>query len=496
MSDIAAAEGDMTDWEFSRERTAIRRAGISKPLRLAIRDRVLSPGQAVLDYGCGRGEDVERLGHMGFSVNGWDPHFAPEGRRVASDVVMLTYVLNVIENPVEREGALKRAWDLSTRSLVVSCRLTWEESQVKGAAVNDGVVTSRDTFQHFFTTNELRQLVNRVTGTRCISPAPGVVYAFRREEDRLAYLARETISGHAWATSTDRASALADIVAFAETRGRPPVLEEIPAETAPLVAELTRSELARIVQRSADSKRLADATKRSTLDTLLYLGISIFNGRPQFANLPVTVQADIRHCFDSYREACARADRLLLKIRDDKYIRGAMGNSVGKLTATALYVHERAVPFMPVVLRLYEHCGSVAAGRPAEWNILKLDHRGRRVSWSSYPEFDKDPHPKLAWTFGVDMATLESKLQNFEGRDNRPLLHRKEEFVAEEDSNADKFRRLTASEVRAGLYANPTKIGLERGWESELLRCGVSLRGHRLIRRTNCTHSDAPLRES
>lgn len=224
-------------------------------------------------------------------------------------------------------------------------------------------------------------------------------------------------------------------------------------------------------------------TKRSTLDTLLYLGISIFSGRPRFSDLPIGVQADIHHCFRSYRDACVRADRLLLKIRDDTYVRGAMTNSVGKMTATALYIHQRAVPEIPVVLRLYEHCGSVAAGRPAGWNILKLDHRGRRVSWSCYPDFDKDPHPKLAWTFGVDMSTLESKHQSFADRENRPLLHRKEEFICSDDAFAEKYRRLTASEVRHGLYANPTRIGLEQGWESELARCNVRLAGHRVVRR-------------
>lgn len=471
------------EWGSARDRTAIRRSGLSMPLRMALRNRIITTDRTVLDYGCGRGEDVRRLGHMQFDAYGWDPYYAPEGRRDPADVVMLTYVLNVIEDVTERKETLRRAWSLTNKVLVVSCRLVWERAQVSGEERTDGILTSRDTFQHLFTTNELRVLVEDVTGQRCLSPTPGVVYVFRTDEDRLAYLARETIARHEWAVSSDHASAIAEVISFAEAKGRPPLLEEIPPETAPLIAELTRSELLRLVQRSANLTRLAEGTKRSTLDTLLYLGISIFNGRPRLSDLPISVQADIRHCFASYKEACARADRLLLKIRDDTYVRGAMNNSVGKLTATALYTHRRAVPQMPVVLRLYEHCGSVAAGRPDEWNILKLDHRGRRVSWSSYPEFDKDPHPRLAWTFGVDMTTLESKHQSFEGRDNRPILHRKEEFVAPDDTYAAKYRRLTSAEVKAGLYTNPTLIGLEHGWETELGRCGVELRGHRLVKR-------------
>jgi hypothetical protein len=249
-----------------------------------------------------------------------------------------------------------------------------------------------------------------------------------------------------------------------------------------LLGRVSRPTLLQLIQKAADPDRVANSSRRTTLDTLLYLGTSIFNGRAAFTELPVAIQADIKHCFPSYREACARADRLLAKIRDDNYIRGAMQNSPGKMTATALYVQRRAVTSMPVVLRLYEHCGFVATGRPEGWNMLKLAHRGRRVSWSNYPEFDTEPHPRLNWTYGVEMSTLEGNFQNFADRANRPLLHRKEEFLAPDDPAVSKYRRLTASEVRAGLYANPTHIGLEDGWAAELDRCGVALKGHRLVK--------------
>lgn len=313
---------------------------------------------------------------------------------------------------------------------------------------------------------------------------------FRTAEDRLTYLAKDTVSRYDWSTSADVAMAIGEIVSFAESRGRVPVFEEIPDETLALIGHLSRAEISGLVRKGADPPaRIESGAKRAILNALLYLGTSIFIGRPNHSELPISVREDIRVHFRSYRDACARADRLLLKLRDDTYVRGAMTNSPGKLTATALYVHRRATPSMPIVLRLYEHCGYVAAGRPDDWNILKLDHRGRRVSWSSYPDFDSDPHPKLNWTYGVQMSTLESSFQDFSQRANRPLLHRKEEFLSPDDALVPKFRRLTDSEVRAGLYSNPTKIGLEKGWEEELARCNVELRGHRLVKRKSVENS-------
>jgi DNA phosphorothioation-associated putative methyltransferase len=473
----------MTEWAVARERTAIGRGDLSMPLRQSLLDGLIVPNLSVLDYGCGRGQDVSRLQKMSIDARGWDPHFAPDTPLVPSDVVLLSYVLNVIEDPKERTETVAKAWGLATRTMVVSCRLQWERSSVNGVDLGDGIITSRNTFQHFFTPRELRDLVEEITGKRCISPVPGVVYAFRHDEDRYAYLARGAIADFDWTASDDYVSVVAEIVSFAESRGRPPLFEEIPVGLLPQLGKLSRRSLLEIVSKGASPEKLAQGLRRSTLDTLLYLGTSIFSGRPSLTELPFGVQADIKHCFRTYREACARADRLLSKIRDDTYIRGAMQNSPGKMTASAFYVHRRAIDKIAVVLRLYEHCGFVAAGRPNDWNILKLEHRGRRVSWSSYPAFDTAAHPTLDWTYGVDMTSLASQFQSFNERANRPLLHRKEEFLDPNDPDVPKYRRITAAEVRAGLYQNPTIIGLENGWQSELERCGVALHGHRLLKR-------------
>ena len=285
-----------------------------------------------------------------------------------------------------------------------------------------------------------------------------------------------------WAQTSSGTEAIAEVVRFIEVSGRPPVFEELPADYLEPLATMPWSRLLRQARAAANPELVTSGQRRSTLDTLLFLGIEIFNGRGRLSSMPLQVQENIRRFFDSFKQACARADRLLLKIRDDAYVRGAMRNSVGKLTPSALYVHRRAVDHMPVVLRLYEHCGSVAAGRPADYDILKLGHVGRLVSWLGYPDFDRDPHPKTAWSYSVDMATLNTRYTSFEDRSNRPLLHRKEEFLHSEDPDVPKYSRLTRSEVKAGLYASPHTIGTEQGWQAELDRLGWSLRGHRLVR--------------
>ncbi|MBC6456611.1 DNA phosphorothioation-associated putative methyltransferase [Actinomadura sp. HBU206391] len=471
-------------WASDRRLTAISRTTLSVAARQAVVDGEVNASTRVLDYGSGRGGDVRGLREMRFQVEGWDPFYAPDQSPQATDVVLLTYVLNVIEDSEERREALQRAWELAERLLVVTTRLTWDRSKVRGQLYEDGVLTSRRTFQHLFSPAELRSYVEETTGVRCVSAAPGIVYAFKNDDARLRYLARKIVPHADWLASDDSGSAIAAVVDYIEQRGRLPQLEEMPGEMAKLLSHLQPNELQRIVKKSADSKRVSEGAKRSTLSTLLFLAVELFNGRGPYRNLPLPLQLDVKAFFSSYKEACVRADRLLLRLRDDAYVRGAMRASrVGKLTPTALYVHRRAAQHMPTVLRLYEHCASIAAGRPGSWAVVKLRHQGRAVSWLEYPEFDTDPHPKLYSSYMVDLTTLRTSFKSYEGSANRPLLHRKHEFLDADDPDVPKYRRLTQSEVRVGLYQNPHLIGTEDGWEAELVRCERELRGHRLVRR-------------
>ncbi|MCO5996270.1 DNA phosphorothioation-associated putative methyltransferase [Actinoallomurus rhizosphaericola] len=471
-------------WESDRRLTAIGRTALSVAARQAVVDGEVNASTSVLDYGSGRGDDVRGLCGMQFQAQGWDPFFAPDATPRPADVVLMTYVLNVIEDPEERHQALQRAWGLAKRLLVVTTRLTWDRSKVQGRQYEDGVLTSRQTFQHLFSPAELRSYVEETTSVRCVSAAPGIVYAFKKDDARLRYLARKIVPHADWLASDDTGSAIAAVVGYTERRGRLPRLEEMPLEMANLLAHLRSNELQRIVKKTVDTEKLEAGVKASTLSTLLFLAVELFNGRGPYGSLPISLQLDVRTFFSSYKEACMRADRLLLKLRDDTYVRGAMqASKVGKLTPTALYVHRRAIDRIPTVLRLYEHCASIAAGRPASWTVAKLRHQGRAVSWLDYPEFDTDPHPKLHSSYMVDLTTLKTSFKSYEDSANRPLLHRKHEFLAPDDPDVSKYRRLTQSETRAGLYRNPHLIGTEEGWEAELERCGRELRGHRLVRR-------------
>jgi len=74
----------------------------------------------LLDFGCGRGSDIEIATELGARCWGWDPYFAPGGSKDPADIVNLGFVLNVIESVHERQQVLRDAFALATSVLVVA----------------------------------------------------------------------------------------------------------------------------------------------------------------------------------------------------------------------------------------------------------------------------------------------------------------------------------------------------------------------------------------
>ena len=117
----------LAEWASARHRAAIRRADLSRPIRLGREDGIITEQTVVFDYGCGHGDDVKRLMALGIPASGWDPVHATHAVKRRSDVVNLGFVLNVIENPTERVAVIQEAWSLASGVLIVAVRTTADQ---------------------------------------------------------------------------------------------------------------------------------------------------------------------------------------------------------------------------------------------------------------------------------------------------------------------------------------------------------------------------------
>ena len=474
----------------SRAQTAIGRVSLSRPLQCAIADGLITKDTPIFDYGCGRGDDIRHLAAMGYRASGWDPAYSPSTERYPSSVINLGYVVNVIENARERRDALRQAWALAEDVLIVSARLALEGRALRNRSpFEDGCLTSCGTFQKFFDQQELRHWIEQSLKEPAVPAAPGIFYVFRSEQTRSSFVA----SRYRHRTSAPRLTKSAEmftlhqellrpLMTFVTNRARLPFEDELAEATSIIDVFGSLRRAFRVIRTVTEHERWDQISLERSEDLLVYLALQQFDERIPFNRLPLVLRRDVKALFGTYKRACVKADQLLFSLGQPGIVNLACGQSaIGKLTPSALYVHESALSALSPILRLYEGCARGYLGRIEEANILKLHTSEPRISYLSYPDFDNDPHPVLASSLTVHLQTFRVKVRNYLSSDNRPILHRKELFVSPDHRAHRKFARLTAIEECKGLYRDTRRIGLERGWNEVLVQKGLYFKGHRLL---------------
>jgi DNA phosphorothioation-associated putative methyltransferase len=464
---------------------------MSRPIRLALEDGLISKDVDVFDYGCGRGEDIRQLTSRDISCTGWDPNHRPEGERTSADVVNLGYVINVIEDSSERTEVIRSAWSLARKLLIVSARLSLEAKDGNCIPYEDGCLTRRATFQKYYEQHELRSWIDEVLGVQSVPVAPGVFYVFRDPNLQQGFIAsryrRTSTAPRQRLTDVifeEYKSLLQPLMEFITSRGRLPDASEldVAAEISSKIGSLKRAFL--IIRKVTGDEQWEQIRAERSQDLLIYLALSRFGGRPKISQLPFELQLDVRAFFSNYTRACSQADELLFSAGKLDLVDDACRTStVGKLTTSALYVHTSALPYLPPVLRVYEGCARAYIGAVEGANVIKL-HRGKpQVSYLAYPEFESDPHPTLFASLIIPLQTFHIYYREYVDSKNPPVLHRKETFLPPDHSLREKFSRLTRQEEQHHLYEQPELIGTREGWQQELDKRGLYLRGHRLLRK-------------
>ena len=474
----------------NRRKTAISRTDYSRPIKTALADGLIGPTATVFDYGCGLGDDIRYLGLHGVQSWGWDPGHRRDGEIASANIVNLGYVVNVIEDAAERAECLARAWSFAERALIVSARLASEAPDFAPVApYGDGFVTSISTFQKLYEQAEFKDWIEEHLPEPAVAAGPGVFYIFRDSEDRIGFLAsryrrqRSHVLPSVQSSIEEHKDLLRPLIEFFEERGRAPAEDELTDGDGIRERFGTLRRALRLVERGHDPDQWQKIITARGQDLLLFLALSRFDGRPRFGQLPLPVRRDIRSIFSSYRNACEQADVALLAAGDmGRVLNAAKRSEVGKLTPSALYVHESALDSVHPLLRLYEGCARGYIGRVDGANVIKLHIGEPKVSYLAYPEFESDPHPALAESLTVHLQTFRLREQDYRDRINPPILHRKETFLASDHPLHAMFARLTRLEESKGLYEDPAHIGTRRGWEELLSEKGLTLRGHRLIR--------------
>jgi DNA phosphorothioation-associated putative methyltransferase len=466
-----------SDGYIARYRTAISRRRLSAPMQALVRWGLVADDSTVLDYGCGRGDDVRALRASGVSAAGWDPHFASDGPLDAADIVNLGFVLNVIEDQDERAATLKHAFSLARRALCVAVMQPGDGRDTAGRSFADGVVTQRATFQRYFEQTELCDYVRAVLRREPVSIGPGIVFVFSDDEDEQSFLANRRRGAYL----PSRFCADEDLFLGGSPTKRPSLHERhrelldafwttvLELGRMPESADFARwNDLVAIFKTArrafgaldvpSKADALADVAKRRSDDLLVHLVLNLFERRRSSGSLPPAILRDIRGFFGSHKTAIERAKAALFESGSGDWV----AVSTEEASATGLGVraskdgdymfHASLVDQQPVHVRILIGCAEQLEPLPSDTDLLKVHGSGTRVSYLRFDSFSARPIPLLAHRVVVDLRRRRVNETSAEAAGARRTLLGKGKLMPPDAPGRERQARFDEALQRRGLF--------------------------------------------
>ncbi len=443
---------------IARHRTAIGRNNLSAPMAALNAAGLLNEGVSVLDYGCGRGDDVRTLRAAGIDAVGWDPHFVPDRTALAPrDVVNLGFVLNVVEDPAERCDVLRRAFNLAERCLAVAVMLVGKGDISGHRPHGDGFLSSRGTFQRYYTQAELRTLLHETLEVTPVAAGPGIFFVFRDEELEQRVLSRRQMGmgggrpipsvprppSNRLSGGSLRREALDSVrnnlVECLLTMGRAPHADEMPPDLRVRLADARLSTKAAIADALAaiPTEEMAAATAHRADEVGRFFALGAFSGRAPYRRLSPELQRDIRAFFGSLSVAEGIGRRMLFDTGDvEALAKEAQAHAmagVGHLSGDKYQVHARDLPKLTPRLRTYIGIAQTLAGTLDSTTIYRVHLASRKLTALLYPDFATSALPRLSERTKIDLRTGDVSIFNHQSDGRVSVLMDKSVYMIEED---------------------------------------------------------------
>lgn len=508
-----------------RHLTALTRNSLSAPVQLLLRHGLLEPSVSFFDYGCGRGGDVAALVDSGFSARGWDPHYAPDHDRTEADAVNLGFVINVIEDPAERVEALHKAFALTRRVLAIGVMLYGGD--LPGKPFQDGFITSRNTFQKYFSQSEIKDYIEQVLHHEAFMVAPGIAFVFADKDLQQRFCVgryrTSDIAVRLLAANRPRAvrvpsegrgpkannkQSVADLkYEFAKPHldrlwtlclelGRYPEADEVADQLELQGALGPFAKTLRYLREHYDQSLLTSAQCTRKDDLRLFFAMQQFDKRPQYRSLELRLQRDIRSFFGDYRVAHEDGLKLLIEAADTVRIREACLKAselgLGFLQGQqSLLIHLSLVERLPVVLRAYVACGLIIYNAISEVQLIKIHIDSGKLTLLQYDDFDGNAVPVLSKRIKVNIRRQDYEVFEYgSAQYPKQMLAWKSRYINEDTPGYAEQQLFDEQLESLGLLADPEHghFPVEMLKTLNLMRLHVD--GLKLIRSTNIPDID------
>ena len=443
------------DKKIERDKTAIVRHELSAPMKVLAKHGFLEGQYSIFDYGCGRGDDLRELEAHGLDVLGWDPNFLPDADKVNADLVNIGFVINVIEERNERMEAIQGAWALTDKLLVISAMLANESYLAKFTPYKDGIITSRNTFQKYFTQSELKMFIELSLDEAAIAVAPGVYFVFKDkylEQDYLQNRHKRTRTWEQKSKPIDIKEANTQLLftkhgeLFEEywktclLLGRAPAKDEFSKADELIELVGTMKKAFRLCLNFYGSDDFNIAQQMRTEDLLVYFAVGHFGQRKAYKYQPEQTKRDIKAFFDTNKNAQTLAKELLFQIADVEMIeaecleahktlpKSVLAEEYGK--PHSLTFHKQYLDLLSPLLRVYVSSALQLYGELEDIQLIKIHINSGKLTLLGYDNFEESNAPTLKERVKIKMADQDVDFFDYHlNEHSAPVLENKNEFV-------------------------------------------------------------------
>lgn len=481
--------------QVRRYRTALKRNRLSLPIQMLFKHELVETDVTLFDYGCGRGDDLRLLQELGVNASGWDPHYCADADKKQADIVNLGYVLNVIEDPFERQVALKNAYGLAKKLLVVSALTGIARHRGSSQSFRDGVLTSVGTFQKYYEPDELSALIEQVLGITPISVSPGILLCFKDEDLEQTFLARrisrrrvgliripiqsldeldEDMRRQAeiyWNQCVERGRS----ISYDEFTGCDELKRKVP----------NQKRLFEIVSREQDDTDFQSAALARKDALLVEFALSEFGKRLFFKYFPKSLQRDIQHHFGSFGALKEQSKALLFSLGDTPLIAGdcvdASDEGVGFLIDDhSLNLHRSFLDQLSPRLRVYVGCAEVLFGSTDQVDLVKIHINSGKVSFMTYDDFEGRPVPDLIERAKVKLWERDIDYFDYIGKFIPQPLYLKSLYLTEDMDIYEEQEAFDRALMRTGLFDFLREPPIRDKFYQALNQSGYQIHGYEL----------------
>ena len=467
---------------IERHKTAISRYNFSQPIKTIFEYDLVNEDTTIFDYGCGQGDDIKGLIENGNNAAGWDPVYFPNNSRVSSDIVNLGFVLNVIEDQIERTEVLQDAYALTKKLLVVSTMVETSSTATTGRPYKDGILTSRNTFQKYFRQNELRCYIEDVLNTTAVAIGPGIFYVFRHPMNQQEFLSNRSKRTINWIElsrklypSRPKHRLRKRELLYEENKelidsfwkqmlelGRIPKNNEFD-EINLLRAKFGTPNAARklfIEKFGEDTVNQAFELRKN--DLLVYLALSNFEKKVPFKHLSTRLQNDIKTFLGSHKSGLKESRAMLFAIGNPDIVTELCNKTkFGFFDHKALYIHKSLINDLHPILRIYIGCAGVLYGDLQNADIIKLHKKSGKVTLLKYDDFENQPLPELQERVKINLRKQHIDIFDHQSPPYQQLLYFKENYVSKDYPLRSKWEKYSNKLRNLGFNDNivlgPTK---------------------------------------